>query len=116
MAFRRARAMRDGTVAPDYFRVLRGDAPEAMVAAARCYGNLLELPILFYGVCLALLALGLTDYLYLVLAWVFVGLRVVQALIHLTFNDPRARGLVFVLGLAVVVAMWVRLGLRLALA
>jgi hypothetical protein len=109
----RARAMRGREVDPGYFRALQGDAPEYMVAAARCYGNLLELPVLFYVVCLALLATGIRDDLYLILAWVFVALRVAQALIHLTYNNPRHRAPAFLLGFAVLAILWIRLGFRL---
>lgn len=109
----RAKAMRAREVAPGYFRALQGDAPEYMVAAARCYGNLLELPVLFYVVCLALLATGIRDDLYLILAWAFVVLRVIQAAIHLTYNNPRHRALAFILGFAVLAILWIRLGLRL---
>jgi hypothetical protein len=110
----RARAVGSKSVEPDYFRVMQGEAPEAMVAAGRAYINLLELPVLFYVVCLALLATGIRDDLYLILAWVFVALRVVQALIHLTYNNPRHRGLVFLAGFIVLAILWIRLGLRLA--
>jgi hypothetical protein len=109
----RAKAMRAREVNPRYFRVFQGEAPEYMVAAGRCYANLLELPILFYVVCLALLATGVRDDLYLILAWAFVVLRVVQAAIHLTYNNPGHRGIVFLLGFVVLAILWIRLGLRL---
>ena len=109
----RAQALRGREVNPRYFRALQGDAPEYMVAPARCYGNLLELPVLFYVVCLALLATGVRDDLYLILAWAFVVLRVIQAAIHLTYNDPRHRALAFILGFAVLATLWIRLGFRL---
>ena len=58
--------------------------------------NLFEAPILFYLACLMIYLLGVADGLYLVLAWLFVIFRLVQAGIHLSFNNVRLRAGVWV--------------------
>jgi hypothetical protein len=47
-----------------------------------------------------------------VLAWVFVLLRLVHAAIHVTDNDLRRRGAVFITGATVLIVMWAIFMLR----
>jgi hypothetical protein len=79
----------------------------------RNYMNLLELPTLFYAVCLALFALGHVESVDLVIAWVYVGLRVLHSIVHLTYNDVRHRLAVFATSNIVLSVLWVRLYLAL---
>ena len=74
--------------------------------------NLFEAPILFYLACLLIYLLGVADGLYLVLAWLFVIFRLVQAGIHLSFNNVRLRAGVFGLGLLTLGIIWVRIALE----
>ena len=48
--------------------------------------NLLELPILFYALCLYLYATGSADSVYLWAAWAFVALRALHSVIHCSTN------------------------------
>jgi hypothetical protein len=79
----------------------------------RNYMNLLELPVLFYVVCLSLFVTGHVTTTSVRLAWVYVALRLVHSIVHLTYNDVRHRGLAFAASNFVLLAMWV--GLFLAL-
>ena len=56
------------------------------------------------------LTLLLQDPLLAALAWTFVGLRVLHAAVHLTYNAVMHRFLVYALGAIVLLMMWVRLG------
>lgn len=49
--------------------------------------NLLEIPVLFYFVSVVAFVTQLADPVAAVLAWSYVGLRVLQSLIHLTYNS-----------------------------
>jgi hypothetical protein len=53
----------------------------------RNYMNLLELPVLFYVVCMVVFLTSTSSPLVVSLAWVFVGLRVCHSVIHLTYNN-----------------------------
>ncbi len=77
------------------------------VQAADNFKNLFEVPVLFYA--LAGIALGLSHVPgWLVAgAWLFVVLRVAHTFIHCTYNKVMHRFPVFMLGFAVVVALWV---------
>ena len=48
--------------------------------------NLLELPVIFYVLCLYLFATGNVDQFYLIAAWVFVTGRIIHATIYCTTN------------------------------
>jgi hypothetical protein len=107
-----ARGAAAKTMDPNFYRAQQGGAePEAAVVAVRHYGNLLELPTLFYPACIALFALNAVSGWALVWAWGYVAARLVQSAVHLSYNNPAHRGLSFVLGLLFVLALWVTLAL-----
>ena len=80
-----------------------------MQKVTRQWANLYEVPVLFYAVCAAILALGLEDLVFVYMAYIFFALRLVQALIHTTYNHVYHRLLIFFCGMITVLAMWVRL-------
>ena len=88
-----------------------GQEPEAAVVAVRHYGNLLELPTLFYAGCLTAFVLPAVSMWTLAFAWGFAAARVAQSAVHLTYNNPAHRGLAFVLGVVFVLALWVNVAL-----
>lgn len=96
----------------NFYRAYQGGTePEAAVVAVRHYGNLLELPTLFYPACVALYALGAVSGWALIWAWGFVAARLVQSAVHLSYNNPGHRGGGFVLGVLFMTALWVTLAL-----
>lgn len=74
----------------------------------RNYMNLLEIPVLFYVLCLALHATAHVTQATLWLAWAYVALRAVHSVVHLSYNDVRHRGLAFAASNVVLAVMWVR--------
>lgn len=83
---------------------------------ARLIGNSVtsqfELPVLFYaGVAFALL-LGAADMAMATLAWLFVGTRVVHAVIHTGKNVVMARFTTFLVGFLILIAFWILLSIR----
>ena len=75
--------------------------------------NMFEAPVLFYVACIVVYLLGISDSLFLGLAWLFVSLRFAQALIHLSVNHVTTRASVFGLGLLMVLVIWVRIAIEL---
>ncbi|HEY1613445.1 MAG TPA: MAPEG family protein [Rhizomicrobium sp.] len=73
----------------------------------RNYMNLLELPLLFYVLCLAQYVTAQVGMVTLVLAWVYVALRALHSLIHLTRNNVMHRLVVFAASNVVLGTMWV---------
>ena len=75
----------------------------------RAVMNLLEIPVLFYVVCLGVALAGRTDAWALRLAWAYVALRLLHSLIHLGYNRVTHRLAVFAASNVVLGAMLVRL-------
>ena len=78
------------------------------------YNNLMEQPTLFYAVTLALALLGAGDGLNLVLAWLYVALRIAHSLVQALMNKVMIRFALFaaasiVLLVMAVSAAWVML-------
>lgn len=81
---------------------------------SNAYHNLLEMPLLFYAVvAFAMLTKG-DDGLMIILAWIYVAFRFVQALVHATYNKIVHRFSAFVGSLFVLAIMWVHLFLHVA--
>ncbi|MDX1609123.1 MAG: MAPEG family protein [Halofilum sp. (in: g-proteobacteria)] len=87
----------------------RREAAEVLqdTRASDHFRNLFEVPVLFYALCALLAATDAVTPLLVGLAWLFVGLRVLQAGVHLTYNRVLHRFTVYVAGTAVVFLMWV---------
>ena len=63
-------------------------------------------PVLFYVLTILAWITRHADYLFVVMAWIFVLSRLGQAFIHTTSNDVRVRGAVFGVGAIVLALMW----------
>ncbi len=68
--------------------------------------NLLEMPVLFYVICLMLFVSGRVDATYLYLAWGYVALRVLHSAVHVTYNNIMHRLTIFAASNFAVIAMW----------
>ncbi len=111
MAQMRGAAVKAGHPADYYKAHLGAPEPEATVVAVRHYANLFELPTLFYAACLTAFALTAVGMWTLVFAWAYAAARLVQSAVHLTSNNPNARGGAFVLGVVAMLALWVNVGM-----
>jgi hypothetical protein len=69
--------------------------PEEVQYPAYNLSNLLELPIIFYALCLYLFVTGNVDALYVIAAWSYVGLRAVHSAIQCTTNIVMRRFTVY---------------------
>lgn len=97
----------------DFYRVHQGTPEPAPTAVTvRHYGNLFELPVVFYAACLTAYLLDAVSGWTLGLAWAFVAARLVQSAVHLTYNNPMHRGGAFILSIFIVLALWVLLALE----
>ena len=103
----RARSARRREIVIDDFKFGESPAvPPAVSIPNRNYMNLLELPMLFYVVCLLLMMTAGASNLAVALAWAYVALRVVHSLIHLTYNHVIHRLAVFALSNTALVGLW----------
>ncbi|MBQ0961844.1 MAPEG family protein [Ideonella sp. 4Y11] len=84
--------------------------PQRAMLANRNYMNLLELPLLFYVVCLLAWQAPAVPVAALPLAWTYVGVRVLHSLIHLGYNNVLHRFIAFAVSNFVLLALWVVVG------
>jgi hypothetical protein len=92
-----------------YFRTFTDDKPAEWVERPiRTYMNLLELPVLFYVVCLLMLTTGRFDPVQVSLAWVFVATRYAHAFIYIGFNYVPLRFAAFLTGVITLAVIWTR--------
>lgn len=105
---RRFAAGRAGEVSAEDFALGESARVPAHVALPnRNYMNLLELPTLFYPVCLMFYVAGKVDAVALTIAWAFVVLRLAHSVIHLTYNNVMHRLTPFAISNFVLMALWV---------
>jgi hypothetical protein len=98
-----------GTASERYFKTFIDDKPaEWIERPTRTYMNLLELPVLFYVVCLLMLTTGKFDSVQVSLAWVFVITRYVHAFIYIGFNSVPLRFAAFMTGIFTLAVIWTR--------
>lgn len=82
--------------------------PAASQAVADNYNHLMEQPTLFYALSLSIQLSGLTDQMFVVLAYIYVGLRVVHSLVQGFGNQVVLRFCVFASGSGVLAFMTYR--------
>lgn len=107
--YRRIGAVRRRRVSRHAFRL--GESPEVpadVAVANRNLMNLLEMPVLFYVVALALYVTHHVTRGAVEMAWVYAGLRVLHSCEHLTTNHVLRRLILFAASNVVLVALWIR--------
>ena len=84
---------------------LAAKLPKQVMWKADNYNHLMEQPTIFYTAALALALAGLGTDLNVVLAWVYVGSRVVHSIVHSTTNNVPIRFGLFVIGTLALLVM-----------
>jgi len=102
--------LRSGRVGLRYFKLMEGqDVPAEVTITTRCFNNMFEVPVLFYVAGVLSISLGAEGLPALVLAWLFVGFRYLQAVIHLTRNHLLPRMVSFWMSFICVLLLWINL-------
>jgi len=84
------------------------DLPPKVTRVADNYNHLHEQPTLFYALALAAQLIGADDPVNIGLAWTYVFVRIVHSLIQATVNIILLRFVVFAVGSAVLLILFVR--------
>lgn len=99
----RFRAVAMKQVTGQYYALFRGDEePDYLVKIGRHFQNLFEIPILFYVLTLVYLYLNIPSAAALVIAWLFVAVRVAHAWVHIWPNYLLLRAFLFALGVTLI--------------
>ncbi|MEZ5890759.1 MAG: MAPEG family protein [Xanthobacteraceae bacterium] len=116
LAYQRVTLIGSGAVKRNDIALREPNWPPRVLQIQNAVSNQLEVPVLFYVLTILAIVTRHADLLFVVLAWVFVLLRLVHASIHVTSNDVRKRGLTFITATTVLMVMWVIFMLRILLA
>lgn len=114
MGYKRFSAGISGRLKPSAFKLGESPAvPPDVRVAGRNFVNLFEMPVLFYALCLALYVTRGVSEVMLVVAWIYVVLRVVHSLIHVSYNKIMHRFTIYAISNLVLLAMWIMFAARL---
>lgn len=106
----RLASVKSGAVNYRYFRLMSGqDVPDAVTKTTRNFNNQFEIPVLFYVVCTLYISFGVESMVALVCAWLFILLRVVHTVVHLTSNHILHRMFAFWGSFFCVLILWINL-------
>ena len=101
-------AMSKANIEPDDARNTRALAdklPARTQWKADNYNHLHEQPTVFYAVCLVLAMVGMGDGMNALLAWIYVGLRIIHSIVQVTANKVMVRFVLFALSSLVLIAL-----------
>ena len=115
-AYLRVQAVRNLEVKPREVSLRELNWPPQVLKITHAFQNQLELPMLFYVLTILAWITRQADLLFLVLAWIFVVLRLLHAAAHVTSNNLAQRGVLFIAGGFVLAVMWAIFALRILLA
>jgi hypothetical protein len=103
----RFRAAFAGKVSAEDFKYGESDnVPGEVSIPNRAMMNLLELPVLFYVVCLMFFVSNRVDAVVVEVCWVYVAFRVAQTLVHVTYNNVFHRLTMFATSNFVLISLW----------
>lgn len=68
--------------------------------------NQFETPVLFYVLVILAMITRHADLFFVLMSWVYVVLRILHAYVHLTNNEMKIRGPVFISSVIVLAIMW----------
>jgi hypothetical protein len=105
--YKRIKASMDKSVTVDDFSF--GESrrvPGSVSLPNRNMMNLLEIPVLFYVLCLILFITGNVTPLFVNLAWLYFALRLGHSIVHLSYNNVLHRLAFFASSNVVLMIMW----------
>jgi hypothetical protein len=109
MACLRTSAITGGAIQTRDIALREPNWPASCTKVANAFHNQLELPVLFYVLTILAWETHHAGTVFVALAWLFVVLRVIQAIIHVTDNHVHRRGSAFIVGAIVLAIMWANL-------
>ena len=107
-------AMSDAGIRPDDARktkALDETLPAEVQWKAHNYNHLHEQPTLFYAVCLLLAMVGQGEGMNALLAWIYVGLRIIHSIVQVTANKVMVRFVLFAVSSVVLIALILHAGM-----
>ncbi len=107
MGLARLSKIRRGEVKTRDIALREPNWPARVTQIGNAFHNQLELPLLFYVLVAFALITRQADFLFVIMSWLFVALRLVHAFIFVTSHRVRQRFFAFAEGSAVLLLMWI---------
>jgi hypothetical protein len=108
VGFSRIRAVRAGRVRRGAFRLGESpDVPADVTVWNRNLMNLLEMPLLFYVVSIAFYVTHHVTPRVMTLAWIYLALRLLHSLVHVTSNHILVRLIAYAASNFVLLFIWI---------
>lgn len=114
MFIHRYNGVKSGEIKRSHFKDYQGELPYKVQIVGNHYNNQFQIPVLFFITVLAIVALNQVTILSIVLAYGFIGLRLLHTNIHLGSNNPLKRARVYFLGILVILVMWIDLMIKMS--
>ncbi len=112
MGSARIRALKRGDAKIKDIALGQSNWPDRVQQLSNCYANQYQVPVLFYVLTILAMITKHADYLFVVMAWLFVLSRFAHAYIHTGTNYVRHRFNVFLVGVIILLIMWVIFAVR----
>lgn len=111
MGYLRVFAFRTQRLHPQNYALRDGRATLSPAAerTADHYQNLFEMPVVFVTACIVIYITGATDAFYVAAAWLYMALRLLHSMIHVTYNRVYHRFLAFLASFFPLAAIVLRL-------
>lgn len=102
----RARDFDAGVARPNNVSLREPNWSPRTLQVGYAFSNQFELPVLFYVLTILEYVTHNAGVVFVVLAWVFVLFRYLQAFVHVTSNAIRVRGAFFAVSAIALAVMW----------
>jgi hypothetical protein len=102
----RARDFNAGVSRQDNIALREPNWAPRTLQVAYAFSNQFELPVLFYVLTILAYITHLAGVVFVVLAWIFVVFRYLQAYVHVTSNKVRLRGAFFAVSAIALAVNW----------
>jgi hypothetical protein len=102
----RARDFNTGIARPDNIALREPNWSPRTLQVGYSYSNQFELPVLFYVLTILAYVTHLAGLVFVVLAWIFVIFRLLQAYVHVMNNNIRVRGAFFAVAVIALAINW----------
>lgn len=90
--------------------------PDRPQQISNSYDSQFQIPLLFYVLVILAWITRHADLIFVVMAWLFVLLRIAHAYVHTTSNHVPTRFRIFAAGVFVLLLMWIIFAVRILLA
>ncbi|MGI9350555.1 MAG: MAPEG family protein [Rhizobiaceae bacterium] len=101
----RVAAVKSGKTKASTFKHNQGE-PEESLKFNNAIRNQYETPVLFYAACLTAYVSGNATTIMIILAWVYLIVKVTHTMSHVTTNKLRRRRPIFMVSCCILILIW----------